>query len=124
MSARRARTTAVGRPAGLVTVTVTVAVIVASAVTVTSVSVTAFTAVTVTAAVTVTMLKITSVTVMLVIAVSVGGTAVVQPSELGRELAVNTAMSTPRRTAARSRLLARGAISGGRERRRAQFIVG
>eukprot|EP00961_Rhodomonas_salina_P012304 165755-Rhodomonas_salina.1 len=32
-------------------------------------------------------------------------------------------MSTPRRTAARSRLPARGAISGGRERRRAQFIV-
>eukprot|EP00961_Rhodomonas_salina_P247445 3343253-Rhodomonas_salina.1 len=62
--------------------------------------------------------------VTLVVAIVVVVSAVVRPSELGRELTVNTAMSTSRGTAAWSRLSARGAISGGRERRRAQIIVG
>eukprot|EP00961_Rhodomonas_salina_P234565 3170416-Rhodomonas_salina.1 len=103
-----------------------IAVTVVSAVMVTAMSFTAVfitavvvTSVAVTSAVTVTMVDVT-----LVVAIVVVMSAVVRPSELGRELTVNTAMSTPRRTAALSRLPARGAIPGGRERRRAQIIVG
>eukprot|EP00961_Rhodomonas_salina_P246995 3337115-Rhodomonas_salina.2 len=95
----------------MVTVTVTTAstimVTVMSLVIVAAVSITAVivTSVIVTAAVTVPRIDVTS--------------TVVRPSELGGELAVNTAVSTLRRVAALSRLPARRAVSGRREQRRA-----